>query len=467
MEDSEKAAAAAAAASSSSSSEPLTAIFKPDSAELWKNQLNRAGIAAGLIPDPDAAADNTSRGRSGAEVASSSSSKPEAALDGPPESLEMDDPELDEPASSSATDVHEAGTWKPRRIFRSHLDAVRSVAFGRSSDLTLVSGSDDMTAKVWRLNAHTLSPAVTARQASLPESEPQVTLRGHAAAITGLAVSPTQDMFYSASLDRSVQVWRVPSRDRETYAPFDPNLHVGQLEGHTDAVWDVAVLPLRLKDEQLLATASADGCVKLWATSNAASPLKLSWRYNGTAEAEADEANRASLPTPTSLCVCHADLRKVAVAYSNAVIRLFDIESGSLVSSLQSAAEEEKEHPEQKAAQVNSMVAHPTLPLLFAGCDDGAIQTFDTNTAELTATFTAHPDAVTSIDIDGGGLNLVSGGHDGSVRFWDILESRTCTQEIAAHRVKSGEGVLSVKYHPNLPYCASAGADGLVKLYSM
>lgn len=426
----------------SSGSEQVTAIFKPDSAEMWKNQLSRAGIAAGLIPDPDAEPQNSTN----------RSNKEEAALDGP-DALEADEAELDEP---SVSEFASAGSWKPRRIFRSHLDAVRCVAFGGSSDLTVVSGSDDMTAKVWRLNAHTLSPAST-RTASLPETEPQVTLRGHSAAITNLAVSPSSAMFYSSSLDRTVQIWRVPSRDRETYAPFDPNLHVSQLEGHTDAVWDVAVLPLRLKDEQLLATASADGTVKLWSADNGTNPLKLSWRYNGTGEAEDDEAKKDTLPTPTSLSVCHADLRKVAVAYSNSVIRIFDIETGVVVSTMQTDTE----------SQVNTLVAHPTLPMLAAGYEDGTIKTFDTNTIEVTSSFTAHPDAVTSIDIDGGGLNLLSGGHDGSIRFWDILSSRACTQEISAHRVKAGEGVLSVKYHPSLPYCASAGADGLVKLYSM
>lgn len=38
-------------------------------------------------------------------------------------------------------------------------------------------------------------------------------------------------------------------------------------------------------------------------------------------------------------------------------------------------------------------------------------------------------------------------------------------QEIAAHRTKSAEGILDVKFHTTLPFVASAGADGTVKIW--
>ena len=78
----------------------------------------------------------------------------------------------------------------------------------------------------------------------------------------------------------------------------------------------------------------------------------------------------------------------------------------------------------------------------------------------------AHLDAVTSLSIDAPGFALVSGSHDCSVRFWDILGSRACIQESTTHREKAREGVLDVEFHPTLPIMASAGADGVVKLYA-
>lgn len=46
------------------------------------------------------------------------------------------------------------------------------------------------------------------------------------------------------------------------------------------------------------------------------------------------------------------------------------------------------------------------------------------------------------------------------------MGSRACIQEITSHREKAHEGVLAVDFHPLLPFMASAGADGVVKLFA-
>ena len=78
----------------------------------------------------------------------------------------------------------------------------------------------------------------------------------------------------------------------------------------------------------------------------------------------------------------------------------------------------------------------------------------------------AHLDGVTALSIDAAGLSLVSGSHDCSVRFWDLLGTRECIQELTAAREKGREGVLELEFHPTMPVLASAGADGLVKLFA-
>ena len=95
----------------------------------------------------------------------------------------------------------------------------------------------------------------------------------------------------------------------------------------------------------------------------------------------------------------------------------------------------------------------------------------------------AHLDAVTSLAIDTNGLYLISGseslrdkiknalfnlfffaGHDSSIRLWN-LETKTCVQEITAHRKKFDESIFDVAFHPSRPYIASAGADALAKVF--
>lgn len=45
------------------------------------------------------------------------------------------------------------------------------------------------------------------------------------------------------------------------------------------------------------------------------------------------------------------------------------------------------------------------------------------------------------------------------------MDSKTCVQEITAHRKKFDESIFDVAFHPSKPYIASAGADALAKVF--
>ena len=136
---------------------------------------------------------------------------------------------------------------------------------------------------------------------------------------------------------------------------------------------------------------------------------------------------------------------------------------------------------------ITKVVSHPTLPLTITAHEDRHIRFFDNNTGKLTHAMVAHLDAVTSLAVDPNGLYLISGskrhhlplsisrsqfdpifleiiGHDCSVRLWN-LETKTCVQEITAHRKKFDESIFDVAFHPSMPYIASAGADALAKVF--
>jgi len=150
------------------------------------------------------------------------------------------------------------------------------------------------------------------------------------------------------------------------------------------------------------------------------------------------------------------------VAYRNAVVKLFDIDTGREVGKLQSNLS----YDGTQTSQINKLISHPTMPLLVTAHEDKYIRLFDITTGQCTYSMLTHLDSVTTLAIDPAGFSLVSGGHDCSIRFWDLLNSRTCVQEATCHRVKAHEGVLDVAFHPSLPFLASAGADGIVKLYA-
>lgn len=77
----------------------------------------------------------------------------------------------------------------------------------------------------------------------------------------------------------------------------------------------------------------------------------------------------------------------------------------------------------------------------------------------------AHPSAVACLSLSPDGRELVSAGHDASLRFWS-LEKRTCVQEITTHRLMRGEGVCSVVWSADGRWVISAGGDGVAKVLS-
>ncbi|ETN44620.1 uncharacterized protein HMPREF1541_10290 [Cyphellophora europaea CBS 101466] len=103
--------------------------------------------------------------------------------------------------------------------------------------------------------------------------------------------------------------------------------------------------------------------------------------------------------------------------------------------------------------------------VVIAGYEDKFIRFFDANSGQCTYTMLAHPAAISSLSMSPDGRELVSGGHDASLRFWN-LEKRSCTQEIQSHRIMRGEGVCSVVWSPDGRWVISCGGDGAVKVFS-
>ncbi|KAF8556896.1 WD40 repeat-like protein [Imleria badia] len=410
---------------------PVTMIFRPDDGGEWKEKL-RSSYEQQVQQWRDSEEDE-------------------------PEEVGEEEDEAD-----SVGVVDEAGgestkLWRAKRTLRNHLDAVRALAF-HPTELCLATGGDDCTVKIWRMDVASLASS-TARLTT--ESEPQLTLRGHSAAITRLVHSPTHQLLYSASVDSSIRVWALPSPSHTTYAPYDESSSRGELIGHTDAVWDLALV----RDESTLVSCGAEGTVKVWDVSGpGAGSLRLSWGYSGSEREDTDVENENENEDPgaTAVEAIQTDLKKVAVAYQNAVVKIFDIETGKEVSRLAT----DVTYDGTPATQVNRLVSHPTMPFIITAHEDKFIRIFDITTGQCTHAMPAHLDGVTSLSIDAAGFSLVSGSHDCSIRFWDVLGSRTCTQEMTTHREKAREGVLDIEFHPTLPFMASAGADGVVKLYA-
>lgn len=299
----------------------LTAIYRPESREVWKKALQDANQKAEKAEE------------------SAKTQVESGQLSEFPLAVESD------PIQSSLSEVAEVAAsskrhWKQTRQLKSHLDAVHALKFSALSD-ALVSGSADCTVKVWRLDFGGLADG---RSTGNPDIEPQITFRGHSGPVTSVAVSK-KGLVFSGSLDATIRVWRIPSGLHKTYSPYDPSLTLDTLVGHTDSVLDVALLPSRDDQEGYLVTAGADGTVKVWDAIKASKetgkgyPLLRSWGYHGSnpedkpGDSTQDQAQKddAESPLPVSISPYYPDLQHVLVGYTNGTIKLFALGSGKQI----------------------------------------------------------------------------------------------------------------------------------------
>ncbi|KAJ2950112.1 hypothetical protein O0L34_g11456 [Tuta absoluta] len=320
-------------------------------------------------------------------------------------------------------------TWNAKYTLRSHFDGVRALAF-HPTEAALVTASEDHTLKLWNLQR-----TVPAKKSAGLDVEPLYTFRAHTAPVLCLAMgAPRSEECFSGGLDGTIRVWNLPPPTADPYDPYDPAVQGPVLRDHSDAVWSLSSAHGRLL------SASADGTARLWAP-RAARPLLQTLR--------ADESPTAGIPAAADFADAGA---RAAVVYRDGTLLMYDLETAQPV--LRVACD-------SGAWRVR---AHPTLPLLVTAHEDRHIRFWDAVSGRLAHAMVAHLDAVTGLALDPNGLFLLSGSHDCSVRLWN-LDTKTCVQEITAHRKKFDESIMDVAFHPLRPYIASAGADGLAKVF--
>ena len=189
-----------------------------------------------------------------------------------------------------------SSTFKVRFALRGHLDVVRSVIFtggGTPAEPEICTTGDDGVIKRWIIPASYSALGGAGGHGDLDIAS-YFTHRGHASAVTCLASAPASPNFlnggralgdgwvFSGGQDTTVRVWE---RGR-----VDPK---ATLDGHSDAVWSVCVLPAssaavlgdqapgggRAEQRLLLASGAADGTVCVWTVS---SPPQLTSPQTGS-----------------------------------------------------------------------------------------------------------------------------------------------------------------------------------------
>jgi WD40 repeat protein len=329
-----------------------------------------------------------------------------------------------------------------RFLLTGHSDVVHSVAYSPDGK-RLASASMDGTVKVWDVNSKQIL----------------LDLSG-AGAVYSVAFRPNGESLASGSLDGKVKIWNARS-----------GRLLNTLVGHTGAVYRVVFSP----NGKLLVSVGADTRVRLWdaasgrllhiLSGHTAAVRALAFSPDGkniTTGGDDQEVKIWDIATGKEVRTLHGSKGTVyGVAFSpdgvhlatasiNRDVRVWHLPSAREVLTLSG-----------HSAPVNAVAFSPNGQLLATASDDKKVKVWDMTAARETLLLLGHDAAVIDLVFSPDGTRLATAGADKQIKGWDISNDQGLFI-VRSHRA----AVNSVAFSPQGDYLATASADCTVKVQS-
>jgi WD40 repeat protein len=145
----------------------------------------------------------------------------------------------------------------------------------------------------------------------------------------------------------------------------------------------------------------------------------------------------------------------LASASKDTTIRLWNMESGQLLHTLEGHSDE------VNSDEVNSVAWSPDRRILASGSDDKTIRLWDTETGQLLQTLTKHSYYVSKVVWSPDGQTLASSSRDRTIRLWDAK-----TGKLLHTLRKHSSSVEGLAWSPDGRTLASASDDKTVRLWN-
>ncbi|CAD6962906.1 unnamed protein product [Tilletia controversa] len=247
------------------------------------------------------------------------------------------------------------------------------------------------------------------------------TLRGHRRNVKSVRfVGEEGEMIVSGSSDTSVRLWDTASGGCQAV-----------LEGHGSRVWEVD----STRSGSMVASASGDGTVRVW-----------------------DVASRSALTTlkgdivgDAYTCTFHSDERHLLAGGYDKLLRLFDINSGTVVKTFTG-----------HQLGVSSAVFSPMGNLIVSGSKDTMVRFWDVVSGLCVGTLHDHLGEVTSVTLNSSGLHLLTSSKDNSNRLWDMRMLRPL-QRFKGHQNTAKNFVRASFAHTSL--LVGGSEDGRIYMW--
>ncbi|OQS04829.1 striatin-3 family protein, partial [Thraustotheca clavata] len=283
---------------------------------------------------------------------------------------------------------------KMKQKLSGHLDGIRSICF-HSSDPLLVSGSEDATVKIWNVASKN------------SEVEPMATFRVHTDSVLSVATIKPENssgmgyrngLIASGGRDGTITLLAFPEAAEKPAEPYSYEEYysymVHRLEAHRDAIWSLSAHPYT----NLLFSASADACIRVWGIT-AEPTLKCTLGASIRQHPAGIGHNYDGLLVPTCVAPVPTNAATLIAGYTSCVIGQYDIGSERLLQ-LMCPPDSDVHITAFREAQINQLVAHPTMPIVIAAHQDRRIRFYDLRAGKCVAAVVAHQDAVSSLSMD-------------------------------------------------------------------
>ena len=302
-------------------------------------------------------------------------------------------------ASSIGVLICDAHTGEELKLLSGHASEVLSVAYSPDG-LTLASGSEDNTARLWDAQS----------------GQHKLTLEGHEDAVTSVVFSPNGGTLASGSKDTTIRLWDTKSA-----------YHKSTLEGHGGGVTSVVFNPKGNR----LASGGGDRTVRLWE-----SEIRFGQNRCITTLQEQDARVTSVVFSP--------DGHLLASGGAGGTIRLWKLSNIERPISLSGHTE-----------TVHAIVFSPDGRTLASGSADNTIHVWDARGGQHFATLKGHTNGVFSVEFSPDGGMLISESYDSTIRFWDVKTGKNETTLRGGHT----DCVKSLAFAPNGQMLASVNSD--------